>query len=323
LPFDVNVIRTIRFSRSDVGLINARDELIEILEAGLAGDFDPVTATRVWCEEGELREDPEEPPSTDGVGTAGFQPDAEGEDGFLDVMVEAEERQEELAPALEAVGARIIELGGLAESATNEMSKSDAAGKGMRGRLQIATKYADGVDRLATELDAEVDRYAAVLSSVSAGNLALIAALEEDPAALDDPAAREFGMTLRGVARISRESLGDLDGLVASINDNARLSRVLKEPTNRLTAALQRFVSVTSTIDEWDRRLQSLGIPMPPEDWEPQDEAGEEAVSAGDEESAPDPQGAPHPGGDDAPEPDPRGEAHRDDGEPGSSEKTD
>src|SRR4051794_24071560 len=49
LPFDVNVIRTIQFSRSPVGLINARDELIQVLEAGLAGEFDPVTATRVWA----------------------------------------------------------------------------------------------------------------------------------------------------------------------------------------------------------------------------------------------------------------------------------
>src|SRR5262249_31637457 len=48
LPFDVNVIRTVMFSRSENGLINARKELQQLLETGLADEWDPVSATRVW-----------------------------------------------------------------------------------------------------------------------------------------------------------------------------------------------------------------------------------------------------------------------------------
>ena len=57
--------------------------------------------------------------------------------------------------------------------------------------------------------------------------------------------------------------------MVESVRENAELSRVIREPSRRLTAALDRFAEATSTIDEWDRRLQSLGIPMPPDDWQP------------------------------------------------------
>ena len=64
-------------------------------------------------------------------------------------------------------------------------------------------------------------------------------------------------------------------GLVKSIESNASASRVLKGPSRRLTAALDRFVSATSVIDEWDRRLQALGIQVPSADWTPDPEKHE------------------------------------------------
>src|SRR5262249_62069791 len=56
LPFDVNVIRTVMFSRSENGLINARKELQQLLETGLADEWDPVSATRVWNDLGNEEE---------------------------------------------------------------------------------------------------------------------------------------------------------------------------------------------------------------------------------------------------------------------------
>ena len=148
----------------------------------------------------------------------------------------------------------------------------------MGGRLQIATKYAAGLDRIASELETDVDRYESALQCVSAGNLALIGRMEDDPSELENPDVREFGMVLRQLAHVTRESMSNLAGMVESVDENAKLSRVLRGPSNRLTAALSRFTEATANIDEWDRRLQSLGIPVPPEDWEPRvgdDERGD------------------------------------------------
>jgi antitoxin component of RelBE/YafQ-DinJ toxin-antitoxin module len=50
LPFDLRNIRTIQFSRSNVGLIDARKELQHALEVGLVEGNDPVAATRIWLE---------------------------------------------------------------------------------------------------------------------------------------------------------------------------------------------------------------------------------------------------------------------------------
>jgi hypothetical protein len=112
-----------------------------------------------------------------------------------------------------------------------------------------------------------VTDYESALGGVSAGTLALIERMEQDPGDLDE--GQEFGMAMRQMAVTTRDSMGTLAEMVDGINANARLSRVLREPSARLTAALDRVANTTAVVDEWDRRLQSLGIPLPPEDWEP------------------------------------------------------
>lgn len=286
LPFDVNTIRTIQFSRSAIGLIHARDELIQVLAAGLGGDYDPVTATRVWNETASptgtaVPDDTAENKSDDQ--SEGDSQEAT-ERGFLDIMVEAEEQGEALPEALAELAECVGAMGELAQQTTDQMSRSDSAGKGMRGRLQVATKYADNLNSIAVRLEAGVDHYMSVLTSVSGGSLALIAAMEEDPEALAE--GQEFGLLIRQMAAVTRDSMANLAGMVESIKATARLSRVLKEPSRRAATALDRFVEATSIIDEWDRRLQSLGVPIPPEDWEPDasDDQGadEHAASAND-----------------------------------------
>jgi hypothetical protein len=266
LPFDVNMIRTIQFSRSPVGLINARDELIQVLAAGLAGEFDPVTATRVWNEGDSTLLVPTE--SADDLVELRRASDDDGERGFLDIMVEAEARQDEMVEALEAVGSHIVALGDLATASAAEMDRSNAAGQGMRGRLQVATRYAGGLDQIASALEKDVERYVGALGSVSAGWLEIIKSLENDPSQLDEPEVASAALNLRGLANITRTSLGTLSGMVEAINENAKLSRVLREPSSRLTSAFDEFVQATSIIDDWDRRLQSLGVPSPGEDHE-------------------------------------------------------
>jgi hypothetical protein len=265
LPFDINTIRTIQFSPSAVGLINARDELVEVLSAGLAGEYDAVTATRVWSEArsqakaGEASSD-QDTPSVSDAGPDREEGPEEHDDYFLDVMVAAEEGQAELLTALETLNDDIVALGELAESSARRLGESDAAGRGMRGRLQVATRYAASADKIAAELEPHVDRYVEALRSVSAGNLQLIARMEEEPEQLEETSVREFGMVIRRFAGITRDSFSGLAELVESIAEGAKVARVLRDPSNKLTAA------------------QLLGIPVPPEDWEP-----EQAQQAGPE----------------------------------------
>lgn len=268
LPFDLTVIRTVLFSRSPRGLINARNELTEILKTGLAGQYDPVSSTRVWSET-------ESPPAeTEGASDSTApdeSPEREDPAGFLDLVAEGEARQPEFIAATEAINGEIVALGELAERATDDMEKSDAREGGMRGRLTVAARFASGLDQIAERLEQHVTNYEDAMAAVSAANLAIIERIEEDPDQLEE--VRDYGMVTRGLAQTARSSLESLSGMSSSMQANARLSRVLRAPTRRVTSAIEQFATSTERIDEWDRRLQALGIPLPADESIP--EAGE------------------------------------------------
>jgi hypothetical protein len=101
--------------------------------------------------------------------------------------------------------------------------------------------------------------------SVSAANVAIIERLEDEPSQL--PEVMEFGMTIRFLALSSRNALESLGGLSTSMQENARTSRVLRPPTRRVVTAIDRWAAATQLADEWDRRLQALGVPLPSSDF--------------------------------------------------------
>jgi hypothetical protein len=270
LPFDVNTIRTIQFSRSDHGLIQARDELLRVLQSGLADDFDPVTATRIWTEDETVDEGPRPLPETP---EPGAEPNDIEPEGFLDVLAAAEEAVETLTSALEEVSRLMGRVGVLAEEATVETQKSDTAGKGMRGRLQVLTRYASRLAGVVDDLEPAVDRYLSLYTSATKGMDVLVRGMENDPEEL--AAGTEYGMILRRMAETSRATIASNAGFAESINDNTKISRVLRAPSGRLVRQLDRLTASTQQIDEIDRRLQRLGIPIPPEDWEPAYTQGE------------------------------------------------
>jgi hypothetical protein len=259
LPFDVNVIRTVQFSRSTYGLITARNELIQMLEAGLTGEYDMVTATRIWNEHPVAEAPPDEHEH-------GEQPVEAEAPGFMDLIADSEENQQALNNAVQAVGERLAELGSGAETATQRMAASDAQGAGMRGRLAVTREYAEEMNRIAEQLEDDVNKYEAAMRSVSAGTLAIIQRLEEDPAQLPD--AMDFGRVLRQTAARTRQALESQQGFVASMNEAARATQVMRGPARRVSNALDRFASASQAVDEWDRRLQALGVDVPPEGWQ-------------------------------------------------------
>jgi hypothetical protein len=269
LPFDVSVIRTVMFSRSPNGLIAARKELAELLVAGLEGQYDAVSATRIWKEFGPLVEETEPPDETP---RPDDEQELEGPKGFVEILADAEESQEVMVEATALVAGAVEKMGGLAEEAAAKMDRSDAQGRGMKGRLAIAVEYADGLKKIADELERDVETFVEAMDAVSKGNLILIQGLEEDPAQLDQGSGRDFALSVRRMAQTVRETSGSLSGLVEIIAENAKAARVLREPSRRVAEALQRFSKATASVDEWDRRLQALGVPIPPEDWEPEEE---------------------------------------------------
>jgi hypothetical protein len=266
LPFDLNVIRTVMFSRSRHGLVQARNDLNELLRAGLAGQYDAVAATRVW---GEGADSALDEGSANGLESPASV-DARVEEepaGFLDLLAEGEAQQDVLNAGAVRIGERIVEMGKLADDAVSKSAQSDAQGRGMRGRLVVAVEYAQALSKVADDLEGDINEYVAALSAVSDANLALIERMEADPSQLAE--AMDWALITRRLADSARTSMASLGGLLGSMEENAKLARVLREPTRRIAAALRRQSEATGVMDEWDRKLQALGVPVPPDDWEP------------------------------------------------------
>jgi hypothetical protein len=278
LPFDVTTIRTIQFNRTTYDLIDARKRLAAFVIGGIRGEFDPVTATRVWNESATSGAS-----SGDKQNSLDESSGAEGDDDspeayFMDILADAEEHGEALSPATDAIAQYMVELGEAAQDFGEKLERSDASGGSMRAKLQIVAQYASALDRIGKPMDAAIDHYAQTLRGVSAGNFILIERMEQDAKALEE--GREFGITIRGLARTTQESMEGLDGMTDAIRETAKASKLLKDPTRRLVSAFAKFRKETAIIQEWDRRLAALGIPLPPYEDENQTGNGAEGPSA-------------------------------------------
>lgn len=276
LPFDVSVIRTVMFSRSPNGLINARRELQKILEAGLADEWDPVSATRVW---NDLSDDdappnggvPAEPPSEpkpsapEAADSAAVEEDAALDyPGLIDRLAQAEDAQELLLSSATAIGRYIELMGTVAAEEGAKMQAADESGHGMKMRLAHIVSFATRLDQIADNLEYHVRDYVQSLGTVADGWLALIDHVgTEAPEELENPQFRELAATIRTSAATSRESLAALSGLVDSMTDTARYAKVLRRPTKRIAVAVGDFAQATEVMNDIDRRLQILGVDLP------------------------------------------------------------
>ena len=264
LPFDIGIIRTIRFIRTELGLIQARDELVEAIRAGLEGRFDPVTATRVWNESlaeqgtGTSRE----------VAAAALAPPGqeitateEDEPGFLDLLAEAEASFPLAGEKIQETGEIIEEMSALMTEATAEVERSDARGGSSGARLLIANRLADSLTSLAERLEEVAQSYADRMNQVNPGISYIISELERDPAQLAE--APEFPDQVNTLAAATREGLESAAGLATVVEGIGSITRRLREPSRRISRALRDFAQASEVIYEWEDKVRTL--PPPPE----------------------------------------------------------
>jgi hypothetical protein len=106
------------------------------------------------------------------------------------VEIEREHRAHPQTCSVPSVRCRFVsgdeEPGFIDLIAAGEMAISDAQSRGMKGRLAILVKHSSGLTDIAEELEATSAEYVNAMEDVSAGNVALIERLEEDPSQLDE-----------------------------------------------------------------------------------------------------------------------------------------
>ena len=275
LPFDIAVIRTEQFVRTEAGLIDARQRLESVIEEVLANGCDPLgvhsvmtlpagTGTPRPAELAPIEAvgEPVEKSGGVAVGGPGAEPEARGdtsdpsaEMGFIDILAESEEAGPRVTQTLQEISGLIQELGTIATASTEEIKQSDASGKAtFRDRLMIINRYGKRVNEVAERLEPRVVSYEADVARLDKGNSYIL-----DRIALEPELRQELQPLLQALVRLADQTRGALEsnqGFVATMERTLEASRVIRTPLRRVISSVNRMRSASSPILGWGARAE-------------------------------------------------------------------
>jgi len=252
-PYKAAVDRLASSLLEIVASIDAKSAASVVADFGDAGLREGPGGDRQGCDEHSGHQDGDEP-------------------GLLELLAEGEEAMPRLSQALERLSELIEEVGKIAQAGSEDMRKADARGAGFAGRLRTSEQVAAALDGPAAEIAAVGHSYAADLVRVDPAILTLIdLASEAGPEEAADVA--EFVSTVLSAADAASSSLAELEELVRSLDDTARLSRAFRRPAKTMKAGLLGILDGRSVIEQWARKIEELGLEPPDEPSD--DESGE------------------------------------------------
>ena len=255
LPFDVSAIRTIQFKRSVAGLAEAREELKRALADCLAQSFRPVTATRLWLE----LDSPDRAPSRQGIQHSDQQDNASEDEapGFVELLAEMEAAIPNLGILIREAGAITESIGAVFVDAQGQIEAADAKGKQpAAARVRIAGAVANELVEPAERLQDIADEYEAAFAAADSGMSYMISEVKEDPNRLE-----ELGDLPASVATATaqvNEAMNIAETLANQMAILGRATRALRQPTQKIAAALRRIAAASAAMQTWDARLRRL-----------------------------------------------------------------
>ena len=250
LPFDVNTVRTIQFSRSERGLIEARNQLEQVLRVGLADGGDLLTATRIWNSGGDTdaaRLESDEGPTSEEQHSAS-DPDPD-EDGLIERMLKIEEQFPQMTAVMEEIGQVIEGMGRDAEKFASQLDLLNATDSGSKERLTLMAKYGKTLQEPADDLTRLTDQFAEDMVSADATVRGILKDLAESPGVEGDHAFLEMIVELAGSAREAMLDLSQFGSMVSSLG---HLSRSLRRPGTQMGKAIRKMATSAAVMDDWE-----------------------------------------------------------------------
>lgn len=260
LPFDVTAVRTIQFSRSERGLIDARKALGRALAAGLSEGLEGVTATRIWLD-GSSTKSAEVEATRDQLvdNVAGSAEASEiDEAGLYDRLEALESRFPVLTHISEDIGQILERLGAVAVDSTHELEMAGSSGATAKARLAIITRFAQGLQGPADELTGRVKDFADHMSAMDGEVQGILAFIEEHANRLSTDDTLEFLTSISDTAKASREAMEGLGQMGSSVADVEGFSRSVRRPARQIREAIKTMAKAASAMDDWDAAASRL-----------------------------------------------------------------
>lgn len=173
--------------------------------------------------------------------------------GVLDRMAEAEEVMPQWSETIASIGREIETIGGLMQSATDDVTRGETQGKGFAARLTVLRRVARDLKEPTKRIQTFGQLFTSQLNSVDSGMRIIIerapAEVEEEPGAKD--AACAFFKSLRELAASAEEGLGALQGMVDAITPLEGMSRDLRPSLRNLRLGLTMMLEGRVVTNEW------------------------------------------------------------------------
>ncbi|MGZ5451696.1 MAG: hypothetical protein ACXW5U_27875 [Thermoanaerobaculia bacterium] len=240
LPFDVSVIRTILFKRTEGGFIQARRDLSAAIGAGLKDGGDPVTATRIWFEVPAVSSDSSLEAPTE---------DEDDEPGSLEKLVDMSESLGSAAATLGALTEVINEITAIMTEFTEKTVAVNASGGDPQARLVLANAMAHRLAEPASRYQVLVGEYAA---SVERMNPGMTDTLEQARAQAGE---NESAKSYLERAREMIEAIDQLYEKGSSFREVAELtsgiSKSLRKVYRGIIASTDRLLGTRTIFDRW------------------------------------------------------------------------
>lgn len=253
LPFDVKAVRTIQFSRSPRGLIDARTQLERALQAGMHSGQDPLTATRVLQEVMSGKTAISLPPLE-----AAMEGEVEDNSpGLLERMDEVESGLAAMADDATRITEAIQTIGMVTESASSEMEKATQS-SAVNARLTVVAKYASEIKEPVDDLENSSNEFARHMESINDGVLAMLQVIQSAEPGERPEGADEFLDQLILMAESSREGMEGLSAFGEAAEGMGSLSRQLRGPGKKIGNAISNMRDAMANIDGWESVARSV-----------------------------------------------------------------
>ncbi|MCX5411264.1 hypothetical protein [Streptomyces sp. NBC_00059] len=251
LPFDISLIRTIRFDRSRSGLIDAREELESALECGIRDGFALLTPARILrgLRAPEAAEDP--------AGDDGTADDLDPP-GLIDRFAVVEEQMEAMGETVDAITCTLGLITGATEGAGPEMERAGRPGSPMSARLLVMAKLATSITEPAADLKEHATRFAGQMVEMDAAVQAAFDFYEMMPAERRGAEGEDFFAQMISTSQDTQELAEGIQVFETTLKFMSSMSRQLRGPGRDISAALRQFGGAVARIAQWEHRARAL-----------------------------------------------------------------
>lgn len=243
-PFDIAGVRTVQFSRSDRGFVDAREKLKDAITAALVEGPGPLTVARLW-DEGKSSAATGEAD----VDTVIDEPD--DEPGFLELMATVTEALPTLTENAYAIAATVEEIGRLTERSNQDVLGVPATA-GPKDRLNVVARFASRISGPSEELEKLTHDFATHSSDLDAAIRGLAAFAEDQPQLWEKENVIQFYEMVHTLAESGRTGMEGLNSFASAAEGLGAISKTLRVPGKRISDAVKRMGEAVALMDRWD-----------------------------------------------------------------------